>query len=153
MLATSLQAVFARPSGLSVNRPRTVRGASRIGLFYRAAAGALEGTLDEIVAVLGRIEAVEISTPIPVEFDGFPATEIEGTGGRLAVLWENRSELGGGGVDNSWNLEPGQRIRLIIVSSPAGSLVITVQAAGDDWDAFLPVAEEILAGISFPDLN
>ncbi len=109
-------------------------------------------TPDEILAELGKIEGVEFATPTQTEFDGLPAIEIEGTVPRLAVLWQNRAKPGGGQLD-SWNLEPRQQIRLIIVTSPAGSLVITVQAAAEEWDEFLPIAQEILAAISFPDLD
>jgi hypothetical protein len=109
-------------------------------------------TPDEILAELGKIEAVEFATPTQTEFDGLPAIEIEGTVPRLAVLWQNRAKPDGGQLD-SWNLEPRQQIRLIIVTSPAGSLVITVQAAAEEWDEFLPIAQEILAAISFPDLD
>ena len=34
----------------------------------------------------------------------------------------------------------------------AGTLLITIHAIPEEWDEFLPVAEEILSGISFPDL-
>ena len=38
-------------------------------------------------------------------------------------------------------------MRLIVVETPAGSLLITIGADPDDWDDFIPVAEEILAGV------
>ena len=109
-------------------------------------------TPDQIVAEVGEISSIAWGAPSETEFGGFPATVIEGTTSSAAVLWENRKKLGSGVTDNSWNLEPGQRLRLIIVDTTAGSLLITVQVDAEEWDDFLPVAEEILAGISFPDL-
>ena len=50
-------------------------------------------------------------------------------------------------------MHAGQRVRFIIVETPAGSMIITIAAAIDEFDDFLPTAKEILAGISFPDLN
>jgi len=44
-------------------------------------------------------------------------------------------------------------MRFITLDTPSGSLLITIGADVEEWDAFLPVAEEILAGISFPDLD
>ena len=109
-------------------------------------------TPDQIVAEVGEISSIVWEAPSETEFGGFPATVIEGTTSSAAVLWENR-QSGGGGKDSSWNLEPDQRLRLIVVDTTAGSLLITVQADTEEWDDFLPVAEEILAGISFPDLD
>ena len=40
----------------------------------------------------------------------------------------------------------------IILETPAGTLLITIQATTAEWDEFLPIAEEIISGISFPDL-
>ena len=48
--------------------------------------------------------------------------------------------------------KPCQR-QLRLLDTPAGSLLITIGAHEDEWDEFLLVAEEILAGISFPDLE
>ena len=56
------------------------------------------------------------------------------------------------GSDSQWQLEANQIMRFVILETPAGSLLITVGAHTEEWDEFLPVAEEILAGISFPDL-
>ena len=33
------------------------------------------------------------------------------------------------------------------------SLLVTIDAPGEDFEDFFPIAEEILAGISFPDLG
>ena len=44
-------------------------------------------------------------------------------------------------------------MRFIILETPAGSLLITVGADTEEWDEFLPVAEEILAGTSLPGLD
>ncbi len=46
-----------------------------------------------------------------------------------------------------------QMMRFITLDTPSGSLLITIGADVEEWDAFLPVAEEILDGISFPDLD
>jgi len=32
-------------------------------------------------------------------------------------------------------------------------MLVTITAPAEEWDEFLPIAEEILAGISFPDLG
>ena len=44
-------------------------------------------------------------------------------------------------------------MRVVVLDTSAGTLVATIEATGGaDFEEFLPVAEEILAGISFPDL-
>ncbi len=108
-------------------------------------------TPEEIVAEIESTESFEHESPIGTEFAGFPATVIEATAPVLGVLWNDRANPSS--VTGAWWLERGQRVRLIIVETPAGSLVITIQAAAEEWDDFLPVAEEILAGISFPDME
>jgi len=40
-----------------------------------------------------------------------------------------------------------------VLDTSAGTLLVTVDPPGEDFEGFLPVAEEILAGISFPDLD
>ncbi len=43
-------------------------------------------------------------------------------------------------------------MRIVVLDTPAGTLLVTIIPPGEDFNDFLPVAEEILAGISFPDL-
>jgi hypothetical protein len=47
----------------------------------------------------------------------------------------------------------GSPLHSILLETPAGTLLITIIATEDEWDEFLPVAEQILDGISFPDLE
>ncbi len=45
-------------------------------------------------------------------------------------------------------------MRIVVLDTSAGTLIATIESTGGaDFEAFLPVAEEILAGISFPDLD
>ncbi len=44
-------------------------------------------------------------------------------------------------------------MRIVVLDTPAGTLLATIDPPGEDFEAFFPIAEEILAGISFPDLD
>ncbi len=105
-------------------------------------------TPEEIIAELDELEAVDFGSTTQIEVAGFPATQFEGTAPQVIPLWEDRFDDIG-----SWWLHADQRVRFIIVETPAGSMLITISAHIDEFDDFLPSAEEILAGISFPDLD
>ena len=92
--------------------------------------------------------AVSIGSTIPTEVAGLVGTQIDATVENRSVLWSTTREVG-----EAWVLEQGERYRFIILETPGGSLLITIGADAEEWDEFLPVAEEILAGISFPDME
>jgi hypothetical protein len=102
--------------------------------------GELEAELAEL--------AVAIGSTLPTEVAGLAGTQIDVTVENRSVLWSTTREVG-----EAWVLEQGERYRFIILETPAGSILITIGADAEEWDEFLPVAEEILAGISFPDLG
>jgi hypothetical protein len=136
------------------NRPNQFTSEGQGIARYRAVATHnwwLSLTTEQIMAELESIAPIEYEDPKQTTFAGFPATAIEASAPELVVLWSDRANPAA--VIGAWWLEPRQRVRLIIVETPAGSLLITVQAAAEEWDDFLPIAEEILAGISFPDLE
>ena len=105
-------------------------------------------TPDEVLARLQKMGAVELGPKTETEVGGFPGTAIDAVLIGRQVLYDRR----GDGLYDMWPLEPPQMIRFIILDTPAGTLLITTQAAPEEWEDFLPIAEEILAGISFPDL-
>ena len=107
---------------------------------------------EEIIAELAEFETIEFGSPTPIEVAGFPATQIEATVPQAISLWEDRTASSRFEPGGSWSLHADQRVRFVIVETPAGSMLVTISAATDGFDDFLPVAEEILAGISFPDL-
>ncbi len=107
-------------------------------------------TPDEIVDQLDKIEAVNFESPTALTVGGFPATSFGAFAEQRVVIWEDETDPINSLV---WFLHPQQQMRLIIVDTPAGSLVITAQADAEEWDAFLPRAEEIVGGISFPELE
>ena len=107
---------------------------------------------DELVEELEDIDQVILGDRRPIEVGGFPATQTDATVPANSVLWSLTRHPSIKQGESVWDLEAGQVMRLIIVDTSAGSLLVTVAAHEDDWDAFLPVAEEILAGIGFPDL-
>jgi len=102
---------------------------------------------EEVVSELEELD-IEYGLRSQVEVGGFPGTQMEATVPERSVLWRRA----GSGTANAWWIESGQRMRFIIVDTQAGYLLITIGADVEEWDDFLPVAEEILAGISFPDL-
>ena len=65
----------------------------------------------------------------------------------LVSLWTKPQ----GSVSDRWWVRRGP-LDIILLDTPEGTLLITINSSADDWEMFLPVAEEILAGISFPDL-
>ncbi len=107
-------------------------------------------TPEEVLTELEEIEQLALETPSETEAAGFPAIQISGTVTRRGLLWSEPVQTS---ADSFWALEPGQVMRFIILDTPAGSLLITVGADAEEWDEFLPVGEEVLAGISFPDID
>ncbi len=106
-------------------------------------------TPEEVLAELEEIEQISLGHADTTEIGGFP-------GGRIKAQVENRVSLwapatGGDAYGGTWWVQRGP-LDFIILDTPAGTLLITIQAGIDEFDDFLPVAEEILAGISFPDL-
>lgn len=102
---------------------------------------------DEILEELYELERIEFGPVTDVEVGGYPAQALEGsTSLRFERLWSGRED------DVYW-FEPESHMRFIVVDTPAGSLMVIIAANSDVWDDFLPVAEEIIAGISFPDLE
>jgi hypothetical protein len=107
-------------------------------------------TLDEITAKLEKIEPLVLGPTVQVDIAGLQGTQMEATVNARAVLWSEPVQTA---QDSFWMLEPGQMMRFIVLETPAGSLLVTIGADADEWEDFLPVAEEILAGISFPDFD
>lgn len=104
-------------------------------------------TNDEILALLGDLDSIELGTTVQVKVAGLPAIQIEAMVRRDTILWDSRTD-----PQRAWFLQDGAQMRLTVVNTPVGSLLVTVSADAEEWEEFLPVAEEILAGISFPDL-
>ena len=99
---------------------------------------------DEIIEELHELERIELGQFTDVEVGGYPAHAAEAsTATDFQSLWR----------DDVYWFEPESHMRFIIVDTPAGSLIVIIAANNDVWDEFLPAAEEILAGISFPDLD
>jgi hypothetical protein len=110
-------------------------------------------TPDEVIARIEQIDAVEIGASSQLEIGGFSGTQIDVVVARRGLLYEpdrtSNCNLRGGRCP--W-LEAGP-MRIVVLDTPAGTLLVTVDPPGEDFEEFLPVAEEILAGISFPDLD
>ena len=109
-------------------------------------------TPEEAYAELREFDAIEFGPTTQVEVAGFPGTQVEAFVVATARLWQEGNVGPGEATTSAWWLQSNQEMRFIIVDTPAGTLLITIGADAEEWDDFLPVAEEILAGISFPDL-
>ena len=106
-------------------------------------------TPDEVLEQLDDIEQIELGQETGTEIGGFPGRRIEAEVKNSVGLWFT---LAGGDQGRSWFVRRGP-LDIIILDTPAGTLLITINAPAEEWDEFLPIAEEILAGISFPDLK
>ncbi len=110
-------------------------------------------TPDEAIDRIEQIDAIEIGASSQVEIGGFSGTQIDVVVVRRGLLYEpdrtSNCTLRGGRCP--W-LDIGP-MRIVVLDTPAGTLLVTVDPPGEDFEEFLPVAEEILAGISFPDLD
>ncbi len=141
-----------RSTGIQNRRPRNdlqglspYRGVAIHNIWLRA------GT-EEIVEELEEKRQLTLGDPVAVEIAGFPGIQIDAVVEANAGLWTTTdSTLGSDSQE--WHLEANQIMRFVILETPAGSLLITVGAHTEEWEEFLPVAEDILAGISFPDLG
>jgi len=109
-------------------------------------------TPDELLAEVAKNQHLELGPPHNSEVAGFPATVIDGTVSNRVGLYEIRDEELPPTLA-IWLLDAGSVLRVIAVDTPAGTVMITINAMPDDWEDFLPVADEILAGISFPGLD
>jgi hypothetical protein len=109
-------------------------------------------TPQEAEAELREFDAIEFGPTTQVEVAGFPGTQFEAFVVATSRLWQEGNVGPGEATTSAWWLQSNQKMRFIIVDTPAGTLLITIGADAEKWDDFLPVAEEILAGISFPDL-
>lgn len=140
-----------RSTGIQNRRPRSDRVIQGLGPYRGVAIHNVWLRLDpdEIVEELEERERLTLGDPIAVEIAGFPGTQFDTIVEGNEILWSagNANELG------VWELEAGQVTRLIILETPAGSLLITIGADAEEWDEFLPITEQILAGISFPDME
>ena len=110
-------------------------------------------TLEDVETQLRKLEMITLGDTTAVVVAGYPGTQIEAFVAATERLWQEPGILPGEGTTSAWWLEPNQMMSFIILDTPAGSLLITIGADAEEWDDFLPVAEEILAGISFPDLD
>ena len=110
-------------------------------------------TSDEAIARIEQIDAIEIGASSQVEIGGFSGTQIDIVVVRNGLLYEpdRTSNCSFRGGRCPW-LDVGP-IRIVVLDTSAGTLLVTVDPPGEDFEGFLPVAEEILAGISFPDLE
>ena len=110
-------------------------------------------TPDEAIDRIEQIDAIEKGASSQVEIGGFSGTQIDVVVVRRGLLYEpdrtSNCNLRGGRCP--W-LEVGP-MRIVVLDTPAGTLLVTVDPPGEDFEEFLLVAEEILAGISFPDLD
>lgn len=123
---------------------RPYRGVAVHGLWHRL-------TPEEIIEELEEIETLQLGPSTGTAVGGFPGLRIEATAMLRDWLWI-RVQGSGGDIYRQWLFGQGP-IHFIIVETPPGTLLITIQATAEEWDEFLPVAEEILDGISFPDLE
>ena len=99
---------------------------------------------------LEEIKQLELGQETDTEVGGFPGRRIETSVNNRTSLWITLN-LAGSDLIRDWPVQQGP-LDIIIFETPAGTLFITIAAPADEWDDFLTVAEEILAGISFPDL-
>ena len=96
------------------------------------------------------LDGVEIGESGPTEIGGYAGSQTDAVVKERTALWTGTTVQG---TADGWFLQAGQKMRFIILDTPAGTLLITIDADAEEWVDFLPVAEEILAGISFPDME
>jgi len=107
-------------------------------------------TPEEVFEQLETVEQIELGDETATAIGGFPGRRINATAMLRAFLWTTLQPRGGD-IYRQWLIQQGP-IDFIILETPAGTLLITIQATTEEWDEFLPIAEEIISGISFPDL-
>jgi len=107
-------------------------------------------TPEEVLAELEEIQQIDLGQADTTEIGGFPGRRIKAQVKNRVSLWAPAT--GGDAHDETWWVQRGP-LDFIILDTPAGTLLITIQAPAEEWDDFLPIAEEILAGISFPDME
>ena len=107
-----------------------------------------EDSPDEVIAELEAHGSISFGPATETTVGGLTGTQIDITIPALVPLWQDPTS----GDSPGWFLGSRTAGLLIILDTQAGTIVIIAEATEEEWDEFLPVAEEILAGISFPDL-
>jgi len=108
-------------------------------------------TPEEVFEQLEKVEQIELGEETATAVGGFPGRRIKAGSTLHASLWQT-VQGSGGDIYRQWLIQQGSVVDFIILETPAGTLLITIQATTEEWEEFLPIAEEIISGISFPDL-
>ena len=107
---------------------------------------------DEAIARIEEIDVIEVEATSQVEVGGFAGTQIDVVVLRSGLLYEMVPFVNCNRARYCALLEIGP-MRIVVLDTPTGTLLVTIDPPGEDFEDFFPIAEEILAGISFPDLD
>jgi len=112
-----------------------------------------ESSPDEVIAEFEAHGSISFGPATETTVGGVAGTQIDITIPRLLPLWQDPRSSYSSRLPGGWFLGSRAKGRLIILETQAGTIVIIAEATEEEWGEFLPVAEEILGGISFPDLG
>ncbi len=123
----------------------------QILLARRADPGGLSLTFDSfsastaVAARVAQLRAVDGLTPGA----SAPATVAGLDAQRFDALTTASERVLVPGLEDRYELEPGDRVRIYVVDVRGRTVTIIVEAPAADWDAFLPLAEQVLASTAF----
>jgi hypothetical protein len=99
-------------------------------------------TVAERIDALRSIPGVAADPPVAATIGGFAGQRFDAltTASELVLV---------PGLADRYELEPGDRVRIYVIGVRDRTLTVIVEAPAGDWDAFLPVAEQVLATLQF----
>ena len=109
-------------------------------------------TLPEAVALVVELDEIVVGTTSQIEIGGFPGTLLDVEVVALGLLYEPVPAEDCNQAAYCSFIEIGP-MRVILLDTPAGTVLITIDPPADEAEAFFATAQHLLDGLSFPDLE
>jgi hypothetical protein len=126
--------------------------ATQLLVAQRADPGGLSITVDsfggsrsvaERVTALSTLAGVTAEPPVAATVGGFAGQRFDAltTAAQLVVV---------PGLSDRYELEPNDRVRIYVIDVRSGTVTVIIEAPSAEWNAFLPVADAVVASLRFP---
>ena len=109
-------------------------------------------TLPAAVALVEGIDEIVVVTTSQIEIGGLPGTLLDVEVVALGLLYEPVPAEDCNQAAYCSFIEIGP-MRIILLDTPAGTVLITIHPPADEAEAFFATAQHLLDGLSFPDLG
>ena len=103
-------------------------------------------TVAERVAALRAINGIAAEPAVPATLSG-PSGVLRGE--RFDLLTTASDTVLVPGLGARYELEPGDRVRIYVIDVRGSTVTILVEAPAADWEAFLPLGEQLFSSLNF----